>query len=215
MSSVLVDTGARSRLLGLFKQLEERIPDEALRPTVEAMAIDAAKRAPTPQQEYRTMMFGGYSTANFAVTPYVGGAQGFAITDTDNRVRFYKSAEMYLKSFVPTSFGVNGLHGWIGNIAALNAASAYSYVNYTVRNGQSYTHEVKHPFWLAWEYGGLFTVQPAYQYNHPYPLRPAANVKTFTMQKAIPALGMYRGVVVDAFVERILLPRIRRIARSI
>lgn len=230
----LVDVGAGAKLRGLFQQLEERIPEEALRPTVMAMAEDAAKRAPNPQQEYQTMMYGGYNASDFNVsrnklTDRIPGLQG-AIMDADNRVRFYKANELYLKNFIPTSFGIDGLTAWVGDVLGLNAASAYTYVNYgspilhaSRSSGETFQHEVNYPFWEAWEHGGIFTIKPN-NYGFPYYLKgfpyshylkPAEGVRALQMTKIIPALNMYGAVDTQVFVNKILVPNIRKIVRSI
>lgn len=217
--AVLVDAGAREKLNALFSKLEERIPEEALRPTAEAMAQDAAKRAPSPQKEYDTMMYGGWNASDFKISrsqfsSRIAGLQG-AITDTDDRVRFYKANELYLKNYVPASFGVNGLNAWIGDIPGLNAASAYTYVNYYARTGLTYQHEVNFPFWEAWENGGVFRISPHLYGKYPHYLKPIAGSLVLEMTKTIPATYMYGAVDREAFVNKVLIPNIRKIARSV
>ena len=211
----VIDTGGGDKLRRLFAILEERIPEEALRPTVKAIAADVASRAPSPSEELRVMMYGGYDTGAFQTIGHVAGQQGWAITDTDNRVRFYKSSELYLKNYIPTSFAVVGMTGYVGNREGLDRASAYTYVNYRTKDGQTFPHEVIYPFLRAWEIGGIFTIQPKFQMNYPYPLRPAANVKTFQMQKVIPAKGMYSSIDLQVFADDILKQKIKKIVRSI
>lgn len=219
--ATLVDTGARAKLNRLFSTLQKRLPEEAIRPTVEAMAIDASKRAPTPDQEFQTMIYGGWSSGGFQVTSSDLGihrraARHAAITDTDGRVRFFKPAEMYLKNFIPTSFGVIGLRGWVGSVSGLDSASQYTYVNYRSRGGETFPHEVSRPFWRAWEIGGQFTISPRnFGGSKRYPLQPAPGVKTFQMTKTIPARYMYSSIDPAYWSEKVLKPRIKRVVSTI
>lgn len=222
--AVLVDTGAREKLNALFRTLEERIPEEALRPTAQAMAKDAASRAPTPSQEFDTMMHGGYTAADFNVkstSKYYGLDSG--IFDSDGRIRFYKPDSLYLKNFIPQSYGVSGLTAWIGLIPGLELASGYSYVNIHDRSGfrpgtgTTYEHHVTYPFWEAWEHGGVFTIRPRdYGNRFPHYLKPAIGVgPILQMTKVIPAKNMYGAVDSEVFVDKTLIPKIRKIVRSI
>jgi hypothetical protein len=234
--AVLVDAGAREKLAAIFRTLEERIPEEALRPTAAMMAQDAASRAPSPSQEYNTMMYGGYTAADFNVkntSKYYGLDDG--IFDSDGRIRFYKPDSLYLKNFIPQSYGVNGLNAWIGFIPGLELASGYSYVNVHDRmgwrkgSGQTYEHHVTYPFWQAWEHGGIFTIRPR-EYentdphthrdsgimNHLHSLKPfPGNYTLLQMTKVIPAKQMYGAVDPEKFVDSTLIPKIRKIIRSI
>lgn len=220
----LVDAGAREKLLSLFRTLEERLPEEALRPTAEAMAKDAASRAPSPSQEFKTMMYGGYTATDFGVkstSKYYGLDDG--IFDADGRIRFYKPDSLYLKNYIPQSFGVSGLTAWIGFIPGLELASGYSYVNvhdrsgYRPGSGQTYEHHTTFPFWEAWENGGIFTIQPR-DYGNAFPhfLKPTIGVgPILQMTKVIPAKQMYGTVDPEVFVDTTLIPKIRKIVRSI
>ncbi len=212
MATVIDRKTAEAKLQAMFNALETRIPEEALLPTLVAMAKDAASRAPTPSQEYNTMMYGGNDGfKNSSPT------DGFAITDEDNRVRFYKPSRLYLRNVIPTSYTYNGLMGHVGIVSQLNRASTYTYVNYT-KSGGMMSHEVEsieYPFWRAWENGGRYTIEPKYASKAKYPLRPSVGVKIFRMTKVIPAKGMYRGLSTQRFVDKILIPKIRKIVKSI
>ncbi len=228
--AVLIDTGAREKLNALFVALEERLPSEGLRPLAAAMAKNAASRAPSPSQEFNTMMYGGYNASNFGVkstSKYYGLDDG--IFDSDGRIRFYKPESLYLKNFIPQSYGVNGLTAWIGLIPGLELASGYSYVNtkyenlfgHQMRNtGITYEHHVTYPFWEAWENGGVFNIKPR-DYGSPYGshyLKPTPSgwpTPILQMTKVIPAKHMYGAVDSQAFVNAILVPKIRKIIHSI
>ena len=207
--ATLVDTGARQKLQSLFAKLEERIPEEALRPAAMAAAKDVAKRAPTPDQEFQTMMYGGFNMSG-AVKSTRGE------TDADGRLRFEKPRENYLKNYLPASFGVMGLRAGIGNIEELNEISAYMYVNANKQG--TYEHFVTAPFWWAWEVGGVFTVRPVDYGNkrgRGHPLRPSSNTFTWEMTKSIPARYMFTGTDISAIVDTTLIPNVKKIVRSL
>jgi hypothetical protein len=210
--STLVDTGGRARLEALFSKLAERIPEEALRPAAMVLAAEIAARAPSPEQEFDTMMYGGFNLSGASTESKLPGAA----TGEDNRVRFIKPPENYLRNYLPTSFGVNGLYAGIGNLAMLDVISSYTYVN--TSKGQTYEHVVTEPFWWAWEVGGIFTIRP-HPYGNPrgrgYPLRPTADSFTWEMQKSIPAMGMFTGVDIAAVVDSTLIPSIKKIISSL
>lgn len=226
--ATLVDVGGGQKLRSLFAKLEERIPEEALRPTAMKIAMDVAKRAPTPDQEFQTMMYGGWNMTSFKVSASsrAGRFTHFgAITDSDNRVRFYKPVEHYLQSYIPTSFGVQGLWAGIGYIPVLDQVSGYTYVNYAQfgpNAGNTYTHEVTYPFWQSWEYGGVFRITPHDYGSHAikglaysHYLKPLAGLNVLEMTKTIPAKFMFTGTDIGAFVDSTLIPGVKKIVKSL
>lgn len=207
--ATLVDVGGGQKLRSLFAKLEERIPEEALRPTAMKIAQDVAKRAPTPDQEFVTMMYGGFNMSGAATSKR--GQE-----DDDGRIRFEKPRENYLKNYLPASFGVSGLYAGIGDIEMLNQISAYMYVNKN-RDG-THEHLVTEPFWYAWEFGGVFRVVPkdyGPKRGRGHPLLPTADSKTWEMIKTIPARFMFTGTDIGAFVDSTLIPGVKRIVKSL
>jgi hypothetical protein len=203
--ATLIDTGARAKLRNLFNALEERIPEEALRPMAMEVAKQVAARAPSPDQEFQTMMYGG-SLMGDSKTSDRGGEEN------DTRIRFIKPYENYLRNYLSASFGVHGLFVGIGNIEELNRISSYAYQN---KGGQRYT--VDQPFWYAWEFGGVFTITPKFQPKHGrgYPLKPTPDLSIWRMTKVIPARNMFTSINQLDVIDNILIPNIKKIIRSI
>ncbi len=219
--ATLDDTGGNAKLMALFSALEARIPEEALAPAAVEVALAVAQRAPTPEQEFQTMMYGAGGA----------GSSSPGQADEDGRIRFRKPTADYLKNFLPTSFSVMGLWAGIGNIAMLNEISSYEYVNVLpdTRFGPggvqrqnappraTFTHHVTDPFWWAWEMGGVFIVQPR-QYEKAYgkhQLQPVPGLKLPLMTKVIPALYMFTGTDIGAIVDAVLIPNVKKIVHSL
>lgn len=212
MSTTFQDTGGRAKLERLFSQLRERIPEEVLRPSLAAIAEEVASRAPTPTQEHDVMMYGeeGYGSA---ATRQPRNSTA-AVTAEDNRVRFIKPAENYLRNYLPASFGFNGLFGGVGDIDELNAISAYEYVNADTK-GNTWQHAVTQPFWWAWEVGGIFNVRPHGYSNKRYPLMPFPNTPAFEMIKMISPRYMFHGANVEGVLDSVFKTRLERLIQSL
>lgn len=211
MADNLVDTGGRAKLRKLFSELEERLP-KVLEQAGALIAKECGERAPSADEEFQTMMYGGNST--------VGG-------QSDGRARFIKPLEDYLSVFIPTSYRVDGLFLGIGNIADLDRISSYEYIN-LIGNAKEHigveaSNEIEHvvtwPFWEAWENGGKFVVKPKFPSQtkgRGYPLRPTDSRadNAWIMLKTIPAHGMYRSFNFEQALKDIIAPEIRAIISS-
>lgn len=210
--AVLIDTGARRKLENLFQVLQERIPSEVLEPAGMEISAQVAARAPSPESEFDTMMYGDGNTA-------ISGVLKMGDAEDDGRQRFVKPASHYLQPFLasPADMAVDGLTLGVGNIALLNEISKYQYVN---AKGQVHTvgGENDFGFWLAWEYGGHFTITPRFQSatgGRGYPLRPTPEIMTWSMTKDIRPHLMFTSIDIESVVETIIKPRIRDIVQSI
>jgi hypothetical protein len=209
----LVDTGAHRKIMEIFDAIKARAAEEALRPTAMEIAKEVASRAPTPTQEYLTMMYGGANPG----TDGTPRSSGSSTEDSDNRIRFIKPDYHYLRNYLPGSFSVNGLTAGIGNVMELDEISSYSYVNYSKAKGYM-EHSVTLPFWRAWDVGGFFHVQPKFEAStlgRGYPLKPTPQSTTWSMVKLIPSTGMFQDVDLSIHVEKTLIPRINKIVQSV
>jgi hypothetical protein len=207
----LVDTGGRGKLQKLFEELRERLP-RVLELAGAEIAKQCAERAPSVDEEFQTMMFGGNS---------VVGSQD------DGRARLVKPLEDYLSVFMPLSYRVEGLQLGIGNIADLDRISSYEYINLRgnakekigVEASDEIEHVVTWPFWEAWENGGKFVVKPKFPSQtkgRGYPLKPTDSRadNSWIMLKSIPAHSMYKSFNFERALKDIIAPEIRAIINS-
>lgn len=209
------DTGASEKLKNLFERIREDAP-ELLRQVGQEVADTVAQRAPSPQEETETIMYGEgnpYGIQNDA-TPT-------ARSDGDGRIRFMPKG--FLQEFIPYSHGpVNELYYGIGQKSELEELTRYEYQNQGRSATEATDPEVEttygteEGFIFAWEYGGVFTIVPRAEGKNglPYPLRPSLSDRLFEMTKRIPRKQMYGGVNLQEHVEQTLEPAIKKLARS-
>lgn len=208
----VVNTGGDERLRRMFANIRAKLP-ETLQSVGAVIAAEASARAPSPQEEYETMMVGsGNPEGITGVAP-----MPLSLSDSDpdsKRLRFYKPEAMYLQNAIIDNYAIDGLVVGVGNVAMLDAASHYEWRNVT---GDIY--ECSFPFWRAWEGGidGSFFISPKhFTGKHTPTLKPGSGPdnQRYFMYKSIDAHHMYGGINIDRYIERILIPAVREIARS-
>jgi len=206
------DTGGTARLKALFAKLREELPSKVLAVGIE-MAAEAAALAPTPEEEYEVMMVGDGNLSGITNIPAMPQSDGDS--DGDHRLRFYKPMNDYLQPTIIKSVVASGLNVGVGSIAALNAASKYTWRNV---DGEEWTCRTL--FWEAWETGvnNAFVIEPKH-----YPegakgptLKPGIGNenKRYVMAKRIPRRAMFAGVQVNTLIDTSLFPAIRKIVRE-
>lgn len=179
------------------------------------MALDAATRAPTVDEEYETLMWGDGNPQGFSALAPMPTSPGDS--DGDHRLRLYKAPEEYLARWIPIDFHVDGLFVGVGDIQSLNRISRYQW-----RNIDEQTHvQANFPFWQAWEIGGEFGIKALGVKNNtgsPYPLQPSLNPDenrdVMSMTKEIPRKQMFGGIGIESIVDKILIPAIDKIVRE-
>jgi hypothetical protein len=206
----VIDTGAMRRMEAMFDRIRSELPKQ-LQTVSEVMAGEAASRAPTPQEEYQTMMLGDGNPESIYGVPELPSGPEVA---PDKRMRFYKSQESYLQNVVAGSYKVEGLLVCVGEVAALNAASIYQWQNV---DGSLYSST--YPFWESFESGmvGSFYISPVHpQKRNPPTLTPGVGKdnQRYFMFKQIHGRHMYGGVNIDNYVKGIIIPEIQRLARQ-
>jgi hypothetical protein len=208
------DTGAIAKLRRVLEAVHDAAP-EMLRDTGNAIAREASLRAPSPEEEYETMMYGAGNPYDISV---VGSADS-DLSQGDGRNRFIKEPEDYLQPFIAKNVEVDGLYVGVGDKEMLEVISHYRWRNL----GGEY--ESNEGFWREWEFGtaGTFTIRPRFigslrgTSNRRYPLRPSLEVEKpplFEMTKTIPRKRMYGGVDLDTQVEKVLIPAIKKAAQK-
>lgn len=208
--ATVTDAGGTAKLRRLMGLIRSRAP-EALAKTAQAMAINAAARAPSPDEEYMTLLWGDGNPYGFTGTP-----SPTLRSDGDGRIRLFKTDEEYLANFIPTDFSVNGLTAEVGHAGALDAISQYMWMNID----KSTYLQTKFPLWQAWENGGSFHIEALGigKHGERYPLAPslneAENRGLFAMDKAIPRKAMYSGIPIAEVVDQELLPALKDIVRQ-
>lgn len=201
------DTGGRAKLQRLLDTIREKAPT-ALTKTGEALALQAAARAPSVDEEYMTLMWGDGNPQGLTGTP--GGSSN---SDGDGRIRLAKDPEEYLINHIPTDYQVTGLYVGVGNVQNLALISRYSWRNID----QTIHIQSKFPLWQAWEYGGSFHIEALSTKadGNRYPLAPSTipeeNRDLFEMDKSIPRKAMYTGLDIAEVVDQVLLPAIDKI----
>lgn len=208
--ATLKDVGGGARLRRLMQTIRAEAP-KALEKAAATMALNAAARAPSVQEEYDTLMWGDGNPQGFT-----GSTDPTSHSDGDGRIRLFKTDEEYLANFIPLDFSVNGLMAEVGHVGALNTVSQYMWVNI---DQQSHI-ESKYPLWQAWEFGGQFHIEAlgTRANSERYPLAPSLNEEEnrglFAMDKSIPRKAMYGGIPIAEVVDEVLLPAIKQIVRE-
>jgi hypothetical protein len=207
----VVDLGGKKRMEDFFALLQREMPKK-LQAVAEIMAADAASRAPTPEEEYRTMSEGDGNPEGITNLPPM--PTSLTESDPDKRLRFYKLDSMYMQPTVARSYKVEGLVVCVGEIAELNAASVYQWKNV---DGSIYSST--YPFWEAIEKGtvGSFYISPVHpQKRDPPTLTPGVGKydERYFMFKRIDAHHMYGGINIDNYVYQIIIPEIQKLARQ-
>jgi hypothetical protein len=186
-------TGALSHNARLMDGLRELI--ETMMPKVaEAMALDAASRAPDLDEEYKEL------NAEIGQEPLVA-RNGDRSGDLDGRTRFLKPEDTYLKNAImnPINRLGDGNVARVGNLEFLEQSAQFTYTN-IITDGHGHitgteTYTV-HDYFQMFEGGksGMMTVRPhTTGAKHPYPLRPgeAKNAATMSMVKALTPCFMF------------------------
>jgi hypothetical protein len=208
--ATIADTGGSKRLQAMFDRLRTELPT-TMRNVAEVMAGEAASRAPTPQEEYETLMVGDGNPEGITNVP----PMPTSINDTDGdskRLRFFKPEQLYLQNMLIGSYKCDGLMIGVGSIAELNAASVYEWKNVT---GDIYS--TNFPAWEFWETGvnGSFYIEPKnFSGKHEPTLKPGKGKENYRyfMYKRIPGRRMLTGINVDKYIQSIILPAVKRIA---
>jgi len=207
----ILDTGGTRRLQAIFERIRTELP--ATMQTVAAvMAAEASARAPSPQQEYDTLMTGEGNPEGITSIPPMPLSIGD--DDGDHRLRFYKPEQLYLQNVIVNSYKCDGLMIGVGSIAELDASSVYEWRNVT---GDIYSTHF--PAWEMWEGGidGSFYVSPTHFTGRHIPtLKPGIGKENqrYFMYKSIPAVRMYSGINITKYIEQIIIPAVRAIAQQ-
>ena len=138
---------------GYMGGIQERIAS-SLQAVAEECAADIASRAPTPEQEFIQIM--GHSRI---------GLSGDASADSDSRTRFMRSGGKWMRDAVLTSVRIDPETFTIdlGNPADLIAATTFTYVNYSRKNGRvPHITNLGGQLFNLFEYGGVYVVHPTY-----------------------------------------------------
>lgn len=211
----VTDTGARRKLARLFANIRAETPT-ALQSLGQELAGLAAARAPSPKEEFETMMYGDGNPDGIAQD--TSPATFPEDDDGDGRARFIKAPQEYLQPWIAGDIHLNPdqLYVGLGYKPDLESISHYSWKN----RGGTYTSDVG--FIYVWEYGtpnNTFIISPrnAGKNQSLYPLRPSMEVQKppiFYMVKTIPRKRMYGGVDGKTVALQVLYPAIRKAARD-
>lgn len=201
---------AKEKLTALMQRMRSA-GEAALKVAGQNIAEAASARAPSPEEEFETMMYGEGNP--YGVDQDVSPQQvADAGSDGDGRVRFAKPAGTYLREWLQKDFHPDGLFVGIGYKPDLESISSYSWKN----RGGTYASD---GFFMAWEHGGTFTVRPRWtgRKGNPYPLLPslAKHIPPlFEMVKTIPRKQMFGSVDLEAEVDKVIIPAIKEAARK-
>jgi hypothetical protein len=151
---------------------------------------DIASRAPTPEQEEDLIMYGE------------GGISGLPVTNVrqsstnSGRIRFQREPGMWIQEAIhnPANFSISpgSFSIRVGNIAALNELTKYSWTDYSKKYG-AIEHISKYGQYSLFEFGsnvlGAGHVTASYG-DQNYFLNPADYTRVREMNKVIPPFGM-------------------------